>query len=87
MRSIKEIDARIKRNESVLKKVTPFSDVYSIALDEINTLNVIKTLTAEQIEKEYKCLRDMTNNVPSVYIGDNMLRNRIIVYKWVLKEK
>ena len=87
MRSTKEIQKRIKRNENALKKVFPVMAVYGVIQDEIAILRRSLTMPESEIRECFYQLRDATGNIPSVYIENIVDRNRMIVYKWLLKMK
>lgn len=87
MRSIKEIEKRIKRNEKALQKLLPTNSVYGILQDEIVMLRQSLNMSENDIRECYRQLKSITGNIPTVYIENIVNRNRMIVYKWLLKIK
>ena len=87
MRSIKEIEKRIKRNEKALQKVLPTDSLYGIIQDEIVMLRQSLNMSENDIRECYYHLKNITGNIPTVYIENIVNRNRMIVYKWLLKIK
>ena len=89
MRSAKEINNRIRRCEKAIEmgRVSPMSEVYALFMDEINELQISLVKGEGYVRASYNDLKGKYSDIPSVYIENDLDRNRLILYRWLLKGK